>query len=386
MNALAPLIWTMPWVVPPIVGLWRARRSRSLDEFSAEARDDAPFVSVIIPARNERRNIERCVRSVLTTVYPSFEIIVVDDHSADGTGDIARGIAAEDPRVRVIDAPWLPDDWFGKQWACATGARAANGSLLLFTDADTWHAPDLLPRSVNALRLRTADLFSVAGHQEMHSFWERVIQPVVFGMLSLRYGGLEDVNATRNPAHAIANGQFILVRRDVYEAMGGHERVKHTVAEDLMLAQEWVRAGRRIVLMLGQAQLSTHMYASLPEIIAGWRKNIFAGGVHASIGGRLGRAMYPVLLIGAPLLGLAPVIALALAVAGVLSTAWMVWSVTIVAVGLLFWGAIYHVMTQAAGYALLYPLGLAMLLYITVGSVWRGERVEWKQRAYRAST
>src|SRR5437879_5461588 len=180
MKLLVPLLWTLPWIVPPLVGLWRSRRSRSLDEFSPNAPENAPFVSVIIPARNERRNIERCVRSVLTAQYPSFEVIVVDDHSTDGTGELARAIAAEDSRVRVVDAPWLPEDWFGKQWACATGAHAAKGSLLLFIDADTWHAPDLLPRSVNALRLRTADLFTVAGHQETHSFWERVVQPVVF--------------------------------------------------------------------------------------------------------------------------------------------------------------------------------------------------------------
>ncbi len=384
MTVIAPLLWTLPWVVPPIIGLWRARRSRSLDEFSAVAPDDAPFVSVIIPARDERRNIERCVRSVLASTYPYFEVIVVDDHSTDGTGELARAIATDDPRVRVIDAPRLPGDWFGKQWACSTGAHVATGSLLLFTDADTAHAPDLLPRSVNALRVRTAEMFSVAGHQELHSFWERVVQPMVFGLLSLRYGGMEDVSATRNPSHAIANGQFILVQRDAYEAMGGHERVKHTVAEDLMLAQEWVRAGRRLVLMLGLKQLSTHMYASLSEIIAGWRKNIYAGGRMASIGGRVGRALYPAFLIGTPLLGLVPVVALLLAGFGILSAPWLIWSATIVVVGLLFWGAIYHFMSEARAYALLYPIGLAVLLYIATSSVWRGEQVQWKQREYRA--
>src|ERR1041384_99850 len=149
MSVAVPLLATLPWTLPPLAGLWRARNSRSLDELSAEAGDDAPLVSVIIPARNERRNIERCVRSVLTASYPHLEVIVVDDHSTDGTGDAARASAAEDARLRVISALDVPDAWFGKQWACASGALMANGALLVFTDADTWHASDLLPRAVN---------------------------------------------------------------------------------------------------------------------------------------------------------------------------------------------------------------------------------------------
>src|SRR5205807_584050 len=125
----------------------------------------------------------------------------------------ARGIAQRDARVRVIDAPPLEPGWFGKQWACAAGAREARGSLLLFTDADTRHASDLLPRAVSALLERHADLLSIAGHQEMHSFWERVLQPQVFGILSARYGGMETVSNATRPENVIANGQFILVRR-----------------------------------------------------------------------------------------------------------------------------------------------------------------------------
>ncbi len=339
---------------------------------------------MVIPARNERRNIERCVRSVLATRYPALEVIVVDDHSTDGTGDIARAIARDDDRVRVVNAPELPPDWFGKQWACATGARAARGTLLLFTDADTRHAADLLPRAVNAARERGADLFTVAGDQEMHSFWERVIQPQVFALISIRYGGTEQVSSAKRPADAIANGQFVLVRRDTYDAMRGHDVVRDCVAEDLALAQEWVRAGRRVVMMLALDQLSTHMYASLGELIGGWRKNIFAGGRHATLGGRVGRAAYPVFLLGAPLFGLAPVIVLLLSAVGALSSAWLTWSTVVVAATVAFWLAIYRFMRAPVLYAFAYPLGLAMLFYIAAGAVARGNRVEWKSRRYVA--
>ena len=385
MFAAAPILWTLPWIIPPVVALVRSRHSRSLDDISTDAPVPAPRVSVIIPARNEARNIERCAQSVLRTRYPSVEVLVVNDHSTDATGDIARTIAAEDSRLVVIDAPDLPDGWFGKQWACATGARAARGELLLFTDADTRHSPDLLPRAVNALRAREAALLSIAGHQEMHTFWERIVQPQMFALLSIRYGGTEHVSNAKRAEDVIANGQFVLVRRAAYDAVGGHAVVRDRVAEDMALAQQFFRSEQRVVLMLALQQFSTRMYASLREVIDGWRKNIYAGGRHAALGGRVGRSIYPALLLAIPIIGLAPPVALVLASLGVLSAAWLVWSGTVVAVSLLFWAAIYRFMGVSIAYALLYPLGLATLLYIAVGAVFRGQHVEWKDRAYTST-
>ncbi len=382
MAALAPVLWSLPWVLPLVVTLLRARNSRWLDDVSAEVRSDAPLVSVIIPARNERRNIERCVRSILASTYTHLEVVVVDDHSTDGTGDVARAIAEHDSRLRVINAPDLPEHWFGKQWACWTGAGAARGELLLFTDADTRHREDLLVRCVNAMRADRADMLTLAGHQEMHSFWERVIQPQLFAMLSIRFGGTETVSHAKRAEDVIANGQFILVRREAYDAIGGHESVRDQVAEDLMMAQELFRAGRRRLMMLAIRQFSTHMYAGLPELIKGWRKNIYAGGRNAALGGGLGRALYPFVLLATPLIGLFPVVALPLALAGILSTAWLVWSAIAVATALLFWAAIYRFTGEPIVYAFVYPLGLVMLFYIAAGAVVRGQRVEWKERQY----
>jgi chlorobactene glucosyltransferase len=382
MSTTGPVLWTLPWIVPPAVALARSFNSRSLDDASADTPDPAPLVSVIIPARNEQRNIARCVRSVLATRYSSLEVIVVNDHSTDDTGTIARAIAHDDTRLVVVDAPALPDGWFGKQWACATGARVARGELLLFTDADTRHEADLLPRAVNALRDRGAGLLSIAGHQEMHSFWERIVQPQMFALLSIRYGGTEHVSNARRPEDVIANGQFILVRREAYDAVGGHAAVRDRVAEDMALGQEFFRSGRRVVLMLALSHFSTHMYASLREVVEGWRKNIYAGGRHAALGGNAGRSVYPAMLLAIPILGLAPPIALLLATTGVLSGAWLVWSASVVGVSLLFWAAIYRFMGESVAYALLYPLGLATLFYIAAGAVFRGQRVEWKERTY----
>jgi chlorobactene glucosyltransferase len=359
--------------------------SRSLDEFSPDAPVPAPSVSVIIPARNEERNIERCVRSVLATRYPSVEVIVVDDHSTDATGNLVRAIAREDARLRVVSAPELPTGWFGKQWACATGVSVARGELLLFTDADTRHSPDLLSRAVNAMRGRDASLLSLAGDQEMHSFWERIIQPQMFALLSIRYGGTEHVSNARRAVDVIANGQFILVRRDAYDAVGGHAAVRDRVAEDMSLGQNFFRSGRRVLLLLAAKHFSTHMYASLRELIVGWRKNIYAGGRHAALGGRLGRAFYPAFLVAMPIVALIPPLALLLSAVGVLSPAWLVWSAIVISVTLVFWAAIYRFMGESVLYAACYPLGVALLLYIAIGSVLRGRRVEWKERTYVSS-
>ncbi|HEU4565626.1 MAG TPA: glycosyltransferase family 2 protein, partial [Gemmatimonadaceae bacterium] len=291
------LLAALPWLVTPVIVLVRARRSRTLDEEAAAAPDDAPLASIIIPARDEAHNIARCARSVLAARYPALEVIVVDDRSTDGTGEIARAIAAEDARLRVVETPPLPDGWFGKQWACATGAAAARGALLCFTDADTTHAPDLLPRAVNALRSRDADLLSVAGTQEAHGFWERLIQPQIFSLLLARYGGTEVVNRSPRVEDKIANGQFMLFRRAAYEASGGHEAVRGRVAEDLALAQRLFALDYRTALVLGAPQLATRMYTSLRELVRGWMKNIYAGGIDAVRGGRAGRLLFPALLL-----------------------------------------------------------------------------------------
>jgi len=378
------LVAASPWVVLPPLAMLRVRHSRSLDDESATPPPRAPLVSVIVPARNEARNIGRCVRSILTSRYPSLELIVVDDHSHDDTARLAREAAAGDPRLRVVSNPPLPDGWFGKQWACSTGVAAARGELLLFTDADTEHAPDLLPRAANALLRDDVGLLTVAGHQETHGFWERLLQPQVFWMLLVRYGGTESVNHARRAEDVIANGQFLLVRRKAYDAVGGHASVRDKVAEDLALAQRFHGAGLGVRLVRGEEQLSTHMYASLSELIAGWGKNVYAGGIDAMPGGALGRVVFPLVLPLLPLMTIAPVIILAIALAGVLGGGWLLWSAISTAANVVWWVVIYRGFRQRVWYALIAPLGSGVLLYIIGRAVARGRRVGWKGREYLA--
>jgi chlorobactene glucosyltransferase len=360
----------------------RLRNSRSLDGESDIAPANGPLVSVIVPARNEAHNIERCLSSILSTDYPNLELVVIDDSSTDGTAQVARSAASGDPRVRVVTNAPLPDGWFGKQWACAAGAKIARGEILQFTDADTIHSPDLVTRSVNAIARTNADVFSVAGRQEFGGFWERLIQPQIFTVLSMRYGGTESVNKSTRVTDKIANGQCIFVKRAAYDAIGGHASVRTSVAEDLMLAQRFFAARKRVVLMLGVGQLSTRMYASLGEIIAGWRKNVFAGGLDAVPFGWVGRTIFPFALLLPPLLELLPLAVLGFAAFVTTSPALLWWAIVASGATLGWWIVVYSTLRENPIYALAYPLGALVILYIFTTAVIRGRRVSWKGRTY----
>jgi chlorobactene glucosyltransferase len=383
--SVAPFLAALPWVAAPLVLAWRMRGAPSLDREPADVPPDAPLVSVIVPARNEARNIARCMQSVLDSRYPHFELIVVDDRSEDGTGIIAREIAERDARARVLLARALPEGWFGKQWACAEGASVARGSILCFTDADTTHGPDLLTRAVRLLRAHALDLLSVAGRQVVHTFWERVVQPQIFTMLIARYGGLRQVNRSPRAVDKIANGQYLLFAREAYEEVGGHAAVRQKVAEDLSLAQLLFRLGKRTELVLAPAQLETRMYTSLGELVRGWMKNIYAGAVDAVPFGSVGRTLLPLVLLAFPAAMLAPVVVLVLAAFGLAAPGALVWAIVCTIALLLWWGAVYAGVVRVSPlYALAFPVGAVVVAYIILRAVGRGEHVEWKGRAYRA--
>ena len=383
-QVAAAIIAALPWVVTPVVTAIRVRRSHLLSDEPDRPPADPPLVSVVIPARNEARNIERCMRSVLTTTYPEIEVVVVDDHSTDGTGDIARSIAAHDPRVKVIENEPLPDGWFGKQWACENGARASNGSILLFADADTVHSNDLVTRSVRMMLRRSADLFSVAGRQEIETFWEKLVQPQVFALMAIRFGGTESVTKSRLRSSKIANGQCLFVKRSTYEALGGHALVKDHVADDMMMAQRYFARGKTLVLALGVDQLSTRMYTSLRELIDGWGKNVFAGGRDSALGGAIGRFFYAPALLSVPLTGFAPLLVLLLGAIMPLPQGVLLWAAITQTALLVWWIYVYHKIDESPLYALLSPLGAAMVFYIFLRAVLRGNRVRWKDRDYIA--
>lgn len=375
----------LPWVVTPAVAAWRLLDSTPLPrgELPPLAPGETPpLVSVVVPARNEARNIERLVRSVLASDWPALELIVVDDHSTDGTGALAQTAGHGDPRLRVIEPPPLPDGWFGKQWACHAGAAEARGAFLLFADADTWHAPDLAGRMLTTQRDTGAALVSVAGTQEMETFWERVVLPLPFFFLLLRFGGLNAVERATDPRHVIANGQCLLMSRAAYDAVGGHARVRDTAAEDLRLAQAVVADGGRVVVRLALESQRTRMYRSLGALVAGWAKNLYAGGKHFLP--RWTWPLYRVSLVAGPLTLLLPLVALLAALAEAVP-AWLGQAGIIALTSQTIWaGVMYAALGLPTWLALCHPLGAAVMTGIGAIAAWRGDRVQWSGRRYTA--
>src|SRR5271166_3717047 len=229
-----------------------------------------PAVSVIIPARNEEACLGACLQSLVTQAGVAFEIIVVDDQSTDRTHQIASSFS--DRRVRVINPGPLPTGWTGKNNAVIAGSRVALGEWLLFTDADTIHLPGSLARSLAEAHRYGAAMLSYSPEQIVKSFWEKAVMPVIFAELagSFRPSQVSDPNS---PA-AAANGQYILITREAYDAVGGHTAIACNLLEDVALARAVKQSGRKIFFRYGGDAVQTRMYRSFAQLREGWIKNL----------------------------------------------------------------------------------------------------------------
>ncbi len=222
-----------------------------------------PAVSVIVPARNEEACLDACLQSLVDQSFADqtpvdqgivdFEIIVVDDHSTDRTHEIANSFAGQG--VRVVDAGPLPAGWTGKNNAVTAGAKAARGQWLLFTDADTIHLPGSLARGMKEVKL-----------------WEKAVMPVIFAELAASFRPSQ-VSDPKSVA-AAANGQYILISREAYDAVGGHAAVATNLLEDVALARAVKQSGRKIFFRYGGDAVRTRMYRSFAQLREGWTKNL----------------------------------------------------------------------------------------------------------------
>lgn len=225
-------------------------------------------VSIIVPARNEEACLGACLDSLVAQTSVDFEIVVVDDSSSDRT----RAIAESYPGVRVISPGPLAAGCSGKCNAAQAGADVARGEWLLFTDADTVHLPGSLAASLAEAQEQQADLLSYSPAQEVHGIVERALMTVIFAELASTYRP-KDVSDPASPA-AAANGQYVLIKRQVYDAVGGHACVSRTLLEDVALAQAVKRSGHRLYFRYGGDRVRTRMYRSLPALWEGWTKNL----------------------------------------------------------------------------------------------------------------
>ncbi|MFQ5482769.1 MAG: glycosyltransferase [Nitrospinaceae bacterium] len=253
---------------------------------------EAPMVSVCVPARNEERGLEACLTSLLQQDYPHFEVIAVDDNSTDATAAIIGELSRQESNFIPVAGQPLPAGWCGKPFALHQAVQRARGEILMFTDADPVFKPWALTSAVFTLQVKNLDFLSLMPAAEFGSFWERVVQPVIFGLIAAKTR-FAKANDDAHP-HAMGFGAFIMIRKNMYARIGGHASLKDVILEDIGLARLAKKNGARCLVADAKELFSIRMYHSLREIWIGWRKNIYLA-FHRSAGRTLAHGA---LLIG----------------------------------------------------------------------------------------
>ena len=380
----------------PVLGLMDERERPSVQAALVPKRGDGPAaefeVTVIVPARDEERNLPGCLESLLRQAEPGFalgrqwEIMVVDDGSTDRTRVLAEDLfAAEVARepesatgLVVMEAPaWEAGargpGMTGKSAACWAGAQAARGAWLLFTDADTVHEAGSVSRSLREAERHGVAMLSYSPRQVVHGLLQRSVMPLIFSELASVYPPAK-VNDAGNPL-AAANGQFLLVEREAYFDVGGHRAGGMDVVEDVALARAVKRAGKAIRLRAAPETISARMYATTDEMVAGWTKNL-ASLMPSPVSLALWRLLDILLLVGLPVL--------ALTWPGLIwwqeAALWLVWARTLL--------RFYTRAARAhAGMldTVISPLGLPLFVFLLLRSTLQHRmrrEVMWKGRTY----
>lgn len=250
--------------------------------------EQAPLVSICIPARNEESVIQKCLESALTQRYPNYEVLVLDDESTDKTPYILKELQQSRPHtLRVLQGKPKPENWLGKPWACRQLADEAKGSILIFIDADTWLDKNMVPKIVRTMGHDVIDFLTIWPKQQLGTFWEKTVIPLVYyallSLLPARYVYKVPswvpsmLKPLVRPLFAAACGQCMAFKRSAYDIIGGHASVKNEVVEDVALAKNIKEHGLKMKMYHGEASISCRMYTSGRELKEGFSKNFLAG-------------------------------------------------------------------------------------------------------------
>jgi chlorobactene glucosyltransferase len=373
------------WPIRLVVLSWILRGQEFLDARSPRREgSDAPRVTAILPCKDEAKYVGNCLASVAAQNYPDLEIIVVDDRSRDGTGEIARRVAEGDPRIRVETIHELPPSWTGKTHAMHHAAGLATGEWLWFFDADTLHEPDGLSILMQYGRRQGADMVSLLPELRCETFWERVVQPLG-GIVLMQSFPLNVVHRDSSPL-AFANGQYILIRREAYDAAGGHAAVRERFVEDIALAGKVKAAGFRIRVALVRGIVTCRMYAGLDQLVRGWSRILYD-----ALDRRAGRLLIRLLdvLVFCQAGHLALLASLGMLAAGIAPVlAWRILGLSVLHHVLMFlvFRMIYRTSVPGSRYAAWYPLGnlvIDAILLRAIRSCLTG-RITWRGTDYGA--
>jgi chlorobactene glucosyltransferase len=238
------------------------------------------FVSVIVPARDEEDSIEPCLASLLAQDYLDYEVIVVDDESSDRTSSIVARMSAHDTRLRLVRGTPLPDGWLGKPHALAQGVEASRGDVLVLTDADTVHSPDSISWAVTNLVDHRADVVSGYLAQDFGTWGEKLIVPTMYAMMMLLPLAL--LPRAKSPQLAFAIGQYVAVRREALDAVGGYESIKSSIVDDMAMAARMKAFGFRNVFVDAKEVAHCRLYSGYRDAFHGTKRSFYA-----AVGGTL---------------------------------------------------------------------------------------------------
>jgi chlorobactene glucosyltransferase len=368
--------------------IWRAARQQKLlptvePVSSLPSSLLLPRVSVVVPARNEQLNIERCINGLLEQDYPieRLNIKVIDDHSTDSTYAIASAIAARSSHVTVVRSPALPPDWVGKSHACWIGSQVAQteDEWLCFIDADVEAEPELLASATEVALSQHLDLLSLAPRLRLESFAERLVIPCGLYLIAF----CQDLAAVQSQRSdkVTATGQFMLVRRHVYESVGGHAAVCGAICEDVALALLIKRGGGRVMLQDGKFLLSARMYTGWSSLWTGISKNLveMLGGERATL---ITAAIAIVVSWACVVIPWLDALSCAHGISGSCIALVPALVGSLAALGLHIAGSLYFQIPF--WYGLLFPFGYSVGACLAVESMRRRRRrrIIWKGRAY----
>ncbi len=380
LAGLASMVWTSRHIM-----IWREKKTGFvLTADYAQPMSNAPLVSVMVAAKDEEANIEACIRSMLSQDYPNFEMIVCNDRSTDGTAAIVERLAKEDSRLRLVNITHLPEGWCGKNNAMQTGIQQARGEWICMIDADCKQtSTKTLSASVRYAQENKSDMLSVLPVLLMESFWENVVQPVCGGVMMIWFHP-DKVNNPTKP-NAYANGAFILIKKETYQAVGTHEAVKDQVNEDMHMAAIAKRKGQNLRVVRCDGLYTVRMYTSLKQILRGWSR-IFFGTF-----GTLPRliASMAVMLI----MGLLPYVTAGVGLSMASHGGWaLAAGVTGLAAAILQISVIfrfYKLIGARRELAWSYPLGCIITiiaLCMAIGKLRKGAKVTWRGTSYARPT
>jgi chlorobactene glucosyltransferase len=346
---------------------------------------NAPMVSIIVPMRNEERNARQCIESLMSQEYSNFEVIVVDDGSEDDTLKILKEFDSKHSNFKLVEGAPTPEGWIGKNHALWQGVREAKGSWFLFVDADTVSENHMLPSAIKYAEDNGIDMLSLSPFQILETFWERVVQPVIFSSIYYSYPQKKINDPISKTATAI--GQFILIKRTAYAKAGGHSAIKSNIIEDFALARLVKSSGYRLYVLRGSNLIRTRMYTNLGELWEGWTKNLFFG---------LNKRWRNLIFLVSLLLswGIIPIVLFIWSIFNTVcrqSLSFVQLSITLESSFLL--ALIIYVAWQTTRlfciprfYALTLPLGVATYITMVIASAYKvasGAGVTWKNRVYR---